>query len=152
MTPSRIFDILSLQAENRPNDKCLNDKKNGEWKSISTQKYFESVNFISAALIEMGVKPQDKIALISTTNRSEWSIMDMAILQLGAITVPLYPQYQLQRITSTFSIIPRVFFVLFQTIRFMIKFFRSSRRSKTSERFMLLNRSEEAAKNWSEVD
>ena len=91
MIPSRIFDILSLQAENRPNDKCLNDKKNGEWKSISTQKYFESVNFISAALIEMGVKPQDKIALISTTNRSEWSIMDMAILQLGAITVPLYP-------------------------------------------------------------
>ena len=91
MIPSRIFDILSLQAENRPNDKCLNDKRNGEWKSISTQKYFESVNFISAALIEMGVKPQDKIALISTTNRSEWSIMDMAILQLGAITVPLYP-------------------------------------------------------------
>jgi long-chain acyl-CoA synthetase len=91
MIPSRIFDILSVQAENRPNDKCLNDKRNGEWKSISTQKYFESVNFISAALIEMGVKPQDKIALISTTNRSEWSIMDMAILQLGAITVPLYP-------------------------------------------------------------
>jgi long-chain acyl-CoA synthetase len=91
MIPSRIFDILSVQAENRPNDKCLNDKRNGEWKSISTQKYFRSVNFISAALIEMGVKPQDKIALISTTNRSEWSIMDMAILQLGAITVPLYP-------------------------------------------------------------
>ena len=91
MIPSRIFDILSFRAENRPNDKCLNDKRNGEWKSISTQKYFESVNFISAALIEMGVKPQDKIALISTTNRSEWSIMDMAILQLGAITVPLYP-------------------------------------------------------------
>ena len=91
MIPSRIFDILSVQAENRPNDKCLNDKRNGEWKSISTQKYFGSVNFISAALIEMGVKPQDKIALISTTNRSEWSIMDMAILQVGAITVPLYP-------------------------------------------------------------
>lgn len=91
MIPSRIFDILSVKAENRPNDKCLNDKRNGEWKSISTQKYFESVNFISSALIEMGVKPQDKIALISTTNRSEWSIMDMAILQLGAITVPLYP-------------------------------------------------------------
>ena len=91
MIPSRIFDILSVKAENRPNDKCLNDKRNGEWKSISTHKYFESVNFISASLIEMGVKPQDKIALISTTNRSEWSIMDMAILQLGAITVPLYP-------------------------------------------------------------
>ena len=61
MIPSRIFDILSLQAENRPNDKCLNDKRNGEWKSISTQKYFESVNFISAALIEMELNLRIKL-------------------------------------------------------------------------------------------
>ena len=39
----------------------------------------------------MGVKPHDKIALISTNNRSEWSILDMSILQVGAISVPLYP-------------------------------------------------------------
>ena len=91
MTPSRIFDILSIQVETHPLDKCLSDKRNGKWKSLSTQKYYESANLISAALIEMGVKPQDKIALISTTNRSEWSIMDMAILQVGAVSVPLYP-------------------------------------------------------------
>ena len=91
MTPSRIFDILSFQVEIHPLEKCLSDKRNGNWESISTLKYFESVNHVSAALIEMGVKPQDKIALISTTNRSEWSILDMAILQLGAISVPLYP-------------------------------------------------------------
>ena len=91
MTPSRIFDILSFQVETHPLEKCLSDKRNGNWESISTLKYFESVNHVSAALIEMGVKPQDKIALISTTNRSEWSILDMAILQLGAISVPLYP-------------------------------------------------------------
>lgn len=91
MKPSRIFDILSIQVEVHPLDKCLSDKRNGKWKSLSTQKYYESVNLISAALIEMEVKPQDKIALISTTNRSEWSIMDMAILQAGAVSVPLYP-------------------------------------------------------------
>ena len=91
MEPSRIFDILSFQVENHPLEKCLNDKRNGMWESLSTKKYFEYVNHISSALIAMGVKPQDKIALISTNNRSEWSIMDMAILQTGAITVPLYP-------------------------------------------------------------
>jgi long-chain acyl-CoA synthetase len=91
MTPSRIFDILSIQVKTHPLDKCLSDKRNGKWKSLSTQKYYESANLISAALIEMGVRPQDKIALISTTNRSEWSIMDMAILQVGAVSVPLYP-------------------------------------------------------------
>ena len=91
MEPSRIFDILSFQVENHPLEKCLIDKRNGMWESLSTKKYFEYVNHISYALIAMGVKPQDKIALISTNNRSEWSIMDMAILQTGAITVPLYP-------------------------------------------------------------
>ncbi len=91
MTPSRIFDILSIQVESHPLEKCLSDKRNGCWESISTEKFFESVNYVSSALIEMGVKPQDKIALISTTNRSEWSILDMSILQLGAISVPLYP-------------------------------------------------------------
>ena len=91
MTPSRIFDILSIQVESHPLEKCLSDKRNGCWESISTQKFFESVNYVSAALIEMGVKPNDKIALISTTNRSEWSILDMSILQVGAISVPLYP-------------------------------------------------------------
>ena len=91
MTPSRIFDILRIQVESHPLEKCLSDKRNGSWESISTQKFFESVNHVSAALIEMGVKPQDKIALISTTNRSEWSILDMSILQVGAISVPLYP-------------------------------------------------------------
>ena len=91
MTPSRIFDILSIQVKSHPLEKCLSDKRNGCWESISTQKFFESVNYVSAALIEMGVKPQDKIALISSTNRSEWSILDMSILQVGAVSVPLYP-------------------------------------------------------------
>jgi long-chain acyl-CoA synthetase len=91
MKPTRIFDILSFQLEHHPLDNCLNDKRNGEWIALSTKKYFESANYVSAALIDMGVKPQDKIALISSSNRSEWSIMDMAILQLGAISVPLYP-------------------------------------------------------------
>ena len=125
MTPSRIFDILVIQAKTRPLDICLSDKRNGKWKSLSTQKYYESANLISAALIEMGVKPQDKIALISTTNRSEWSIMDMAILQVGAVSVPLYPnissndyKYILNHSESVFcfvsdqEIYDKVFFLL----------------------------------------
>ena len=91
MEPSRIFDILSFQVEKNPLKNCLNDKRDGIWESLSVKKYFESVNQVSAALVAMGVKSQDKIALITTNNRSEWSILDMAILQTGAITVPLYP-------------------------------------------------------------
>ena len=91
MQPSRIFDILSILVQAHPLERCLSDKKNGVWESHSTEKFFESANYISAALLSRGVKPHDKIALISTNNRSEWSIVDMAILQIGAISVPLYP-------------------------------------------------------------
>ena len=44
-----------------------------------------------AQAVKMGVKKGDKVALISTNNRTEWCIMDLGILQLGAVTVPIYP-------------------------------------------------------------
>ena len=91
MQPSRIFDILSILVHQHPLERCLSDKRNGFWKPLSTEKFFESANYVSAALLALGVKPRDKISLISTNNRSEWSIVDMAILQIGAISVPLYP-------------------------------------------------------------
>ncbi len=46
---------------------------------------------MSRGLLALGVKPGDKIALISSANRTEWNIMDLAILQIGAINVPIYP-------------------------------------------------------------
>jgi long-chain acyl-CoA synthetase len=39
----------------------------------------------------MGVQKNDKIAIISTNNRTEWNIMDIGILQTGAQTIPIYP-------------------------------------------------------------
>ncbi|NQY07389.1 MAG: long-chain fatty acid--CoA ligase, partial [Flavobacteriaceae bacterium] len=48
-------------------------------------------NAISRGLLRMGVKPNDKIAVISSTNRTEWNILDIGVLQLGAQNVPIYP-------------------------------------------------------------
>ena len=58
---------------------------------MSTQEYVDQANAISRGLLRMGVQPDDKIALISMTNRSEWNVMDTGILQLGAQNVPIYP-------------------------------------------------------------
>jgi len=41
--------------------------------------------------LRLGVKPNDKIAIVTSTNRVEWSILDVAVLQIGAVNVPLYP-------------------------------------------------------------
>ena len=91
MNPSRLFDILEYAINNHPIENALNTKYDGEWENISTHRYAEKVNLVSSALINIGVLPGDKIAMISTTNRSEWSIIDMGLSQIGAINVPLYP-------------------------------------------------------------
>jgi long-chain acyl-CoA synthetase len=49
------------------------------------------MNNASAGLLELGVEKGDKIALITTTNRLEWNILDHAILQIGAMDIPIYP-------------------------------------------------------------
>ena len=90
MKPTRLFDFLAQQLE-QPLDKCLNTKYNGKWVATSTQEFYDKVQQASRKLLQMGVKHGDKVALISTNNRTEWCIMDQAVLQLGATTVPIYP-------------------------------------------------------------
>ncbi len=89
--PTRIFDFLSYQLKQRPLDRALNTKYNGVWKSTSTADYASSANLMSAAFLNLQIKPQDKIAMISSNNRSEWCIVDVGILQAGAVNVPIYP-------------------------------------------------------------
>lgn len=88
---TRLFDFPYYQLEKFNLKKSLVTKYNGEWVATSTQEYIDKANAISRALLRLGVKPNDKIALISMTNRTEWNIMDIGILQLGAQNVPIYP-------------------------------------------------------------
>ena len=89
--PTRLFDFLSFQLKHRPLDRALNTKYNGDWKSTSTADYASSANLMSAAFLNLKIKSQDKIAMISSNNRSEWCIVDVGILQAGAVNVPIYP-------------------------------------------------------------
>ncbi len=87
----RIFDFPYYQLEKGNVQDALVTKKNGEWIKTSTQEYIDKANTISRALLRLGVKPNDKIAVISSSNRTEWNIMDIGILQIGAQNVPIYP-------------------------------------------------------------
>jgi long-chain acyl-CoA synthetase len=77
--------------ENYSSQHALVTKYGDEWVPTSTAEYIAKANAISRALLRLGVSPGDKIALISMTNRTEWNIMDIGILQLGAQNVPIYP-------------------------------------------------------------
>lgn len=91
MEVKRVFDLLANYKEQYPDQKvALAGKVNGKWREYSIDEYIEQTNIISGALIELGVQPQDKVAVISN-NRPEWNILDMAIMQIGAVMVPIYP-------------------------------------------------------------
>ncbi|WP_308993032.1 long-chain fatty acid--CoA ligase [Mariniflexile litorale] len=88
---TRIFDFPYHQLETYNLDKAFTTKYNGAWKSISTQEFINQANAISRGLLRLGIKPNDKIAVISSTNRTEWNVLDIGILQTGAQNVPIYP-------------------------------------------------------------
>lgn len=90
-TITRLFDFPYYQLEKYNLEKALTSFKDNKWYSITTKEYIDQANQISRGLLRLGIKKGDKIAVISTTNRTEWNIMDIGILQLGAQNIPIYP-------------------------------------------------------------
>ena len=89
--PTRLFDFPRFQQEHFPLEVMVSSKVGGEWKSYSTSEFIDAVNEASRGLLELGIKHGDKVALIAHNNRCEWNIMDHALLQIGAVDVPIYP-------------------------------------------------------------
>ncbi|KAB2806817.1 AMP-dependent synthetase/ligase [Phaeocystidibacter luteus] len=101
--PERLFDVPHYQLATKPLEDAIATKVNGNWIKISTQEYVDKATNISSALIEKGIQPKDKVALISANNRFEWNIMDIGILQAGAIDVPMYPTASEEDYTYIFN-------------------------------------------------
>lgn len=87
---TRLFDIIYVQQANYPQSDAFGYKAEGEWKKVSTQQIIDTGNKVSLSLLKLGVKPEDKIAVVSN-NRPEWNMVDLGILQTGAVNVPVYP-------------------------------------------------------------
>jgi long-chain acyl-CoA synthetase len=87
---TRLFDIIYYQKEKYPQEVAFASKANGQWTKYSTQQIIDQANKVSLALLKLGVKPDDKIAIVSN-NRPEWNITDIGMLQIGAVNVPVYP-------------------------------------------------------------
>ncbi|MCB0425302.1 MAG: long-chain fatty acid--CoA ligase, partial [Mangrovimonas sp.] len=91
MEVTRLFDFPYYQLEKHNLKAALVTKYDGIWVETSTQEYIDKANALSRALLRLGVKKDDKIAVISSTNRTEWNIVDIGVLQLGAQNIPIYP-------------------------------------------------------------
>ena len=91
MSVTRIFDIAYLALEKYSQDDMFNTKIKGEWIKTSTQEYINQGCKISRGLLKLGIKPGDKVAIITTNTRTEWAIIDLGVSQIGVVSVPVYP-------------------------------------------------------------
>lgn len=90
MEVTRLFDIIERNVFEFPREDAICGKENGVWIKYSSQQYLETVNNISYGLLQLGIQKGDCIATI-TPNRPEWNLLDMAIMQIGAVHVAIYP-------------------------------------------------------------
>jgi long-chain acyl-CoA synthetase len=90
MEPTRLFDLLDYQKTNNPLHDALSYKYDGEWKNYSTDDVIAIVNAISKGFIQLGLAKNDKVGIVSS-NRPEWNFIDLALQQIGAVSVPMYP-------------------------------------------------------------
>ncbi len=86
-TLNQLF-FAAVEKYRRPD--ALQVKRDGRYHPISHDTLLERVRRVSLGLEELGVRPGDRLAILSE-NRPEWAIVDYATLALGAADVPIYP-------------------------------------------------------------
>lgn len=84
-----IAEFLNKNTKRFPQKASVGFKKNNEWKELTWARFKQMVFKTANALVEAGVQENDKVAIYSD-NSPEWMIMDLAVLSVGAITVPIY--------------------------------------------------------------
>ena len=92
MPPLRTLTDLFFDAHARFGDRpvAMRIKRDGRWVEISYREMREQVEAASIGMLEVGVRPGDRIAILSD-NRPEWSIADYACLAARCADVPIYP-------------------------------------------------------------
>jgi long-chain acyl-CoA synthetase len=91
MEVTRLFDLLDNYLEAYPDqDAAVVCKRNNVWRKFGIQEYVELTNTLSYSLLFLGIEPGEKIGIVSG-NRPEWNIIDFAAMQIGAVSVPIYP-------------------------------------------------------------
>lgn len=85
-----LGDILTRLDQRYRKDALLRYKSGGAWKDIPTQEFISTVRSLGLGLAALGIRKGDRVAILSE-NRPEWTAFDHAILNIGAVNVPIYP-------------------------------------------------------------
>jgi long-chain acyl-CoA synthetase len=102
--PTRLFDCIEWHLQKAATHAIMAAKKNGSWREYNIREVADTVNQMSAGLLQLGISKEDgsaegrdKVAVISK-NRPEWLMLDMAVQQIGAVLIPVYPTINAQEL------------------------------------------------------
>jgi len=91
MKATRLFDYINHQFDEGAVAKFVGSRTDEGWKFYSTAEVIEMSRKLASGLLDLEIRPGDKIGLVVYKNRPEWVITDLAIQFIGAIGVPMYP-------------------------------------------------------------
>ncbi|MCT7871616.1 MAG: AMP-binding protein, partial [Lactobacillus crispatus] len=84
---ANIFSLLESRVERKPNDSLVEYVgRDGKWNSYSAKDFKDLVISVAKGFIAHGVMPGDTISIIAHTSW-QWTVLDMAIMSIGALTV-----------------------------------------------------------------
>ena len=92
-----ITDDVFSNAEDWPDAVGLRRRTAGGWAPVTWRDFAVGVGRLAAGLIAAGIRPGDRVALMSRT-RFEWTLLDYAILAAGGVVVPIYPTSSLDQV------------------------------------------------------
>lgn len=84
-----VFDLLDTRYASAPQHPMFSRLVEGEWQTVSSVDFQRQTRALAGELVEAGVEPGDRIAILSST-RYEWALVEFACLTAGAILVPIY--------------------------------------------------------------
>lgn len=89
--PTRVFDLFEYQLEHFPRPDAFARKIEGQWKKYSTEEVVRTIEALAWGLHQLGIRDGDRVANITETNRPEWNFIDGAVMSLGGVHLPIYP-------------------------------------------------------------
>ncbi len=86
----RLFDLPGYQYMRYPNPSALNWRYRGRWVSFSIEACQDMANRVSAALLQRGIRPGDRLGIVSRAGSPHWLFLDLGMQQIGAVSVPVH--------------------------------------------------------------
>ena len=144
---TRVFDLLKPLETHQISD-LFCQKRDGEWRKYSSAETLENIQTLALGLLELGLKPGEKVAIISG-NRPHWNFVDFATQIIGGVTVPMYPTITIEDYEFIFEN-AEVKFVFVEGEDLYFKAKEASKKNKRVTEIFTFD-PVEGAKSWSTV-